>query len=137
MVLMILLFCYQARKIFLLKEDAPSFSTIALISAFSAYKLPAGQVLTMDGYHTGEMLIPFQQFFSQNLASYSDFVSVHGLLAVSYGFINHLFFDATYATVAQAFALTDSIYAGVMAALLCLWLEPRIALFLGLFILPC
>lgn len=136
LLLLILIYLYQVWCVGWKGKSGFGAIHVGIISAYLAYKIPLGQALTMDGYHTGEMLLPFEQFFSHHMKMYNDFVSVHGWLAVSYGAIHHFFFDGTYASVSQAFSLTDSLYAGLIGIGLCFLVDLRVALLIGLYVLP-
>lgn len=46
-----------------------------------------------DHLHFGERALPWQQLFAWGKVPYVDFVPIHGLMALSRGFFNHVFFD--------------------------------------------
>ncbi len=106
-------------------------STAVALTAFLFYSPQPYSVTIFDDFHLGETLIPWQQLsvFGQGL--YSDFVSVQGLLGISFGAANGLFFDNTVATYPIAAFWVLVIANCITSVLLCFTLGTGWALLLS------
>ncbi len=128
----------RAIKRRLIGKDAP-FPALSALSASALYPIAVyvswshfgvwAFNMGYDDFHLGEQLIPWQQVFEFGKLPYVDFAPIHGLMSLSYGFINEFFYAGTAATfplavmalAAVAVALTFTsvfFYAGPVVALL-------------------
>jgi hypothetical protein len=93
--------------------------TVVAVALFVFFTPPPYSVTVADDFHLGETLIPWQQLtvFGQRL--YTDFVSVQGVLGLSYGAINEWLFAGTVATYPIAAFWMLAIANGVTAIAIC------------------
>ena len=86
-----------------------------------------------DHFHWGEQLLPWQQMVNWGKVPYTDFIPIHGLMAMLRGFFNEVFFDGTAAYFgAGDYTLTALWIVATYLAASSL-IGPVPALFLGLF----
>jgi hypothetical protein len=87
--------------------------SVVAISAFLTFRISGYSSFATDDFHLGELILPWDQImiFGQN--AYTQFVSVQGLLGISYGGLNYLLFDGS----ASSFPLTMTTMAIIITAL--------------------
>lgn len=93
--------------------------TVVAIAVFLAYRPPSYTAFAWDDFHLGERLIPWEQVSRFHQSLYQDFISVKGLLGLSYGAINSSFLTGTLSSYPIAYALVVALAAGLTAFLVC------------------
>jgi hypothetical protein len=94
-----------------------SLVSLLAISTFLVSQFPPYSVFAMDDFHLGEIILPWQQFVDKGQTMYTEFVSIQGLMGVSYGGLNELFFAGTAASFPMAINLFK-----IIIALITVWL---------------
>jgi hypothetical protein len=109
---------------------------IAALWIFVLCPTAAAPGISRDYFHTGEQLLPWQQIWHFHSIPYVNFVPIHGLMAISRGAMNQLFFDGSIANYSAAEVLLAGIAAGITALAACELVTPLGALFFLFVILP-
>lgn len=97
-------------------------SAVVSAAAYLAYIPP--QVKQVDFFHTGELLLAWQQVFEKGQFPYTGFAWARGWSDAIPGFINSLLLGGTFATFDVAFNLMGMTITGLAAYLLCRTVGP-------------
>lgn len=107
----------------LLRRSGPDSGSYLLVpsivaaASFLAYVPPVFKQI--DFFHTGELLLAWQQIFEYGQMPYSGFAWARGFSDAFSGLLAQLFFDGTFATFDMGFNMTGMLISGVAAYLLC------------------
>lgn len=93
--------------------------TALATSCFLSYRTPAFSSLLRDDFHFGEIILPWQQIIQFNQHSYSEFVSVQGLLGLLYGGVNNLFFEGTSSSFPMAAMFIVVLFGVITTGIVC------------------
>jgi hypothetical protein len=94
-------------------------TSVISISCFLAYKIPAYSPFTLDDFHLGEAMLPWNQIFHYHQTIYNGFLPVHGLMDVLYSGINSIMFYGTASSFPPANSFFPIVVAGLTSYLLC------------------
>ncbi len=86
-----------------------TISSILAIAFYHGFYLPPVSPLDVDNFHLGEMTLPWQQIIHFNQKSYTEFVSIQGIMPLSIGFLNWLFYENSLASFSSANSLLLSL----------------------------
>lgn len=120
------------------RDPAPFVGWPLLVSAgfVFAYGYPSASTLNVDDFHLGEMLLPWHQVMQQGMKPYTDFVPVQGLIGLSIGAINNIFYHGTIATFTVATVILNCLCCISITLLTASILGPTTALLLAPLALP-
>lgn len=91
--------------------------SVVSAAAFLTYNVP--QLKQIDFFHTGELLLAWQQIFEKGQFPYTGFAWARGWSDALPGLLNSLLLGGTFATFDLAFNLMGMVIAGLAAFLLC------------------
>lgn len=102
------------------REEKNCILTPSVISAaaFLAYKAPP-QLKQLDFFHTGELLLAWQQIFEKGQMPYTGFAWARGFSDALPGLLNSLVFEGTFASFELSFSLMGMVISGLATFLLC------------------
>ena len=88
-----------------------SISSVVAGALLFGFSLPTASTFTVDPYHLGEMILPWQQIIEKGLKSYTEYVPVQGLISFTIGAVNKFFYHGEITT----FAISTSVMAALIA----------------------
>jgi hypothetical protein len=68
---------------------------LVAVLVFMTYIPQGSRMLHPDHFHHGEQLLPYQQCVTLGQTPYVDYLPIHGLMPLSRGFLNAMFYDGT------------------------------------------
>lgn len=83
------------------------------VAVYLSCNQAGGYDFSIDYFHIGEQLLPWQQIVDFAKLPYVDFVPIHGLMSIAYGGLNELFYGHTVATFPLAMVLLKAIAVGL------------------------
>lgn len=75
---------------------------LSAVAVFYQVSTPWPPMLSIDHFHVGEQLLPWQQWIDLGQIPYVDFMPIHGLMPMVRGLFNELCFEGTAATFFMA-----------------------------------
>jgi len=94
-------------------------SSIISLSAFFAYRLPNGSLMT-DYYHYGEMTVPLHQLLRYGSLPLYDYIPPHGGIFFDYfrSLTNYIFFKGEYSTLPAAVSVSQILLTIIVSILI-------------------